>query len=187
MTNTRFPHIANTHPEFDQDLIPENLPTEWIEDSWRNDLCPKFTIDETIIVFLSDEDPADQITYCIYPFWNSEEPFETTDFVIACKVVEIYREALRNGFGRFQKTRTVVDDMESPYCDGTIKANVYGQTGLLISFEGDGKYGLVIENMDWVDSDLEKLEWKLFLWAVDGGRENLVKWPSNDDVRKAVA
>lgn len=40
---THFPLMAENHPDFDQSTLP-SIPSDWVDTSWVNELCPSFEI-----------------------------------------------------------------------------------------------------------------------------------------------
>jgi len=46
-----YPLMASEFPDFDQSTLPE-IPADWVELSWHNDVCPSFGIGDTERAFL---------------------------------------------------------------------------------------------------------------------------------------
>ena len=77
-------------------------------------------------------------------------------------------------FEEFQKTRTYCQDLRpitefDESRDGYVYTYKYPNgdswTGLYIEMSEDGGYYLILDNQDWITSDLESLERKLFEYA----------------------
>jgi hypothetical protein len=191
-TNILAEQFLRSHREFEQiAALPDNIPLDWVNESWHNDTCPKLMVDGTIIIWFDDEIVPGQLTFCIdtHYFADPDEQFRTPDFDEAIKAVEFIRKRINEGFAAFQAARTRQDGMDSPYGEGQIDAFLYADGGLNIQIDGDaGKYLLAIENMDWYTDSLELLERKLFLYAINcGDYPDLVDWPSHGALTKRVA
>lgn len=46
-------------PDFDPATMPE-IPSSWEDTSWRNDVCPSFSVAENFSVYIDYKDPKDR-------------------------------------------------------------------------------------------------------------------------------
>jgi len=55
-----FPLMAKEFPEFDQSTLPA-IPTDWIDNSWHNDVSPSFVIEAARVrVFINEANESER-------------------------------------------------------------------------------------------------------------------------------
>ena len=96
----RFPNMALMFPDFDQASLPADLPTAWVDVSWRQDACPCFRVsfDTDHFVYIDFADPAEREhggkRFSLYQYESEPaDRLETDDF--AELLAHIEKEGIR--------------------------------------------------------------------------------------------